>query len=481
ITRKRPHVCHRTRLRLNSSRQWRLFHPFVQRAVRAGHRERREIRRKPRLFLRVRKQRHKRPRRHQIVPRQSRPIRLNHVAIRNSRLRIKRRRKFLQILRRRPAPLLPRRRPQQHFRVQVLADFVHQLHRVLQRNGHVLRQHRARRLIWVRLVSGPHFALNLNSAFRELLRQQVRRLQRRLLNRQHQLPRRTFRRQYAADYHGFPARLPGQPQIFFLLRTNGGDLVLHDEFLSRRRNLHRDRIVGLLPSCQRHGHGIVVHHDRRNRRSVLPHHVVNFPTARITLPWEITVVADHISRNLLHAAHRNRVRQLRQGSLWRPVKLFLGLIRKLPIRQIGISPPHQNQISGKFPIRGQCAVGLDRGAKPPLRPKRVQRQRRRQQLHIRSRQKILVGVLLIQRPATLRVHHQQPPLPFVHGSRAQQSLSPFRKSRRRRTRPLPRTLLLRARKLRQSQRHQQPKRSPLALSQKAFHNSPLGNSHGLKV
>src|SRR5207247_8631933 len=87
------------RLGMNPPRRRRVFHAVFQRAVYSRHRQRSKVGPEPGLFLRKVQQRHDGPRRHQIVPRQSRSVRLNHIARFDSRRRVEVRRNFHQIIR----------------------------------------------------------------------------------------------------------------------------------------------------------------------------------------------------------------------------------------------------------------------------------------------------------------------------------------------------------------------------------------------
>src|SRR5712664_3218829 len=65
----RPYMLDRTGLRMNAPRARRILHQCFQRPVDSSNRQRRVVRRKPGLALRILQQRDDRPWRDQIVPR----------------------------------------------------------------------------------------------------------------------------------------------------------------------------------------------------------------------------------------------------------------------------------------------------------------------------------------------------------------------------------------------------------------------------
>ena len=152
------------------------------------------------------------------MPRQSGGVRLNYVSGRDSRRRVEIRWNFHQLVRRGPHSALPRHRAQQHFRVQVLADFVDQLHRVTQRHGNVLRDHRRIAAEFRMIVARPRDARHLYSSLLQQSLQCGRGMLRRLFNGQNQFPRGALRRQTALDHHDIRARLPRERQIRFRVR-----------------------------------------------------------------------------------------------------------------------------------------------------------------------------------------------------------------------------------------------------------------------
>src|SRR6266550_3831715 len=91
---------------------------------------------------------------------------------------------------------------------------------------------------------------------------------------------------------------------------------------------------------------------------------------------------------------------------------------------------HEREISSQHPLARNRATRLQRRVEAVLRVQFCQGQSRGEQLHVRSRNEILVGVLLVQRLAALGIRDKQSPLTFVRGRCSQQRFRPRAEFRR---------------------------------------------------
>src|SRR6266550_2699180 len=91
---------------------------------------------------------------------------------------------------------------------------------------------------------------------------------------------------------------------------------------------------------------------------------------------------------------------------------------------------HEREISTQHPLTRNRATRLQRRVEAVLRLQFCQGQSRGEQLHVRSRNEILVGVLLVQRLAALGIRDKQSPLTFVRGRCSQQRFRPRGEFRR---------------------------------------------------
>ena len=280
---------------MNSSCRRRVFHAVFQCAIYSRHRQRCIVGPEPGLLLRKGQQRHDGTRRHQIVARQSRSVRLNYVARFDSCSRVKICWNFHQIVRSGPNAALARHGPEQHFCVQVLADFVDELQRVTQRHRNVFRQHNWITAGFRMIVPRSRSPCDFHSTFLQQPLQRGCSMLRGLFNRQNQFPWRTLRRQGAPHDDQIRSRLALERQIRFHVRGGSGHLISNQKIRRRGTDRRLYRIARLFTrgKCQRYG--VVIQDDRGNGRAVLPHHVVNFPAIRIAFPWKVTVIAYHVS------------------------------------------------------------------------------------------------------------------------------------------------------------------------------------------
>ena len=235
-------------------------------------------------------------------------------------------------------------------------------------------------------------AVDLHATRFEQVFQQVRGVFGRLFDGQHQRMRRAVDRQCSANHHTPRARLAVEGQLGLQPGRTRDDIVLDLDFFAPRLDRVRNPSALFLSGIQRQRHRIVIHRKRRNRCSVGPHHVVNFPSGRIALEGKQTVVGDNVSVHLLHAARHNRIRKFGQHFFGRPLVFGLFLKGEPAVGKIRIASPRQHQVAAHPSVGRYVAGRFHRRREGEVRTKRGQRQNGCKKFHVRCRRKIFLRV-----------------------------------------------------------------------------------------
>ena len=112
---------------------------------------------------------------------------------------------------------------------------------------------------------------------------------------------------------------------------------------------------------------------------------------------------------MAHAARHDLIGQIGQNFFRRTVA-FDGLIEgKLAIREIGIAAPDQDQIAGQAAFGRKLAARFDGCAHAEFGAERGERERRGEQLGVRGRREIAIGVFFVEHRSGVGVGDQQTP------------------------------------------------------------------------
>ena len=199
--------------------------------------------------------------------------------------------------------------------------------------------------------------------------------------------------------HTRTCREPGrrrQPDSGFLLAGHREHAIVDGEILERGFKGDRRQIARPRRGPNREGDDVVVDRERAHGSAVLLGHVVHGPTRRIGRPGIQLIVADDIAVDA-HDPGRHRLIREFLDRLQR-IGLGCGSVFLVRIRAAGqrrIAAADQNQIAGRraHQARGHAVLGTE-----PL-----QRERRREQLHVRRGQEESIRVPRIQRVAGLEI------------------------------------------------------------------------------
>ncbi len=214
------------------------------------------------------------------------------------------------------------------------------------------------------------------------------------------------------------------------------------DFLCHSRGAGQDAIVQLVIIClwlnrdqglvarvfarlYIHKHHVVIEAQRRDRRAIDPLQVVHRPAFGIRFIGVKSVVANQVTVHDLQPAPRHLVCHLFQHLRVRRNAFALELVRQDAAGYVGVSSPHDHQITIQPAIAVGLAVGFDRSAEAIIRPGNGQGRGSRKQFSVRRWQKELARILRIDRLARFQIDHIDAPVRAVKRRLAQNGVDFF--------------------------------------------------------
>ena len=179
-----------------------------------------------------------------------------------------------------------------------------------------------------------------------------------------------------------------------------GQAVL-DRDVARRVRLHRRRLIGARPRDVERDEVVAEREAARALRPVLGGDIVDVPAAGVGLVVGRVVVADEPALDAVDAE---------RPKLPRP--LVEGVRRGEEAAECRVARAAQDEVAAQRRVAGRTAGGaveVELGDVAEVRPERVERRRGRDELQVRGRHQVLVGVLAHDDLAGLEVLDVEPP------------------------------------------------------------------------